>query len=136
MAVAVVVEPDPLVADPVLALTQQALAVFGEAIFDSRPVDDRVRIDWIAALEELRRVTAGLQAAETVRFAQSQLAEQMAADIDPRLVGRGIADQVALARKVSPVAGRGGSVMRVIFACNCPAPSGRWRPAPSRSESP
>jgi hypothetical protein len=49
-----------------------------------------------------------LQAAESVRFAQAQVAQQIAAEVHPRVVGRGIADQLALACRVSPVEGRGG----------------------------
>jgi hypothetical protein len=44
-----------------------------------------------------------LQAAESVKFAQSQVAEQLAADVDPAAIGRGIAEQIALAWRISPV---------------------------------
>ena len=43
-----------------------------------------------------------VQAAEMVRFAQSQVAEQLAAEVHPRRIGQGIADQIALACRVSP----------------------------------
>ena len=56
-------------------------------------------------MEQLRAATAGLQMAESVRFAQSQVTEQMAADVHPERIGRGIADQLGLACRVSPVAG-------------------------------
>ena len=46
-----------------------------------------------------------MQASESVRFAQSQVEPQLAAGVHPRAVGRGIADQIALARKVSPTEG-------------------------------
>jgi Domain of unknown function (DUF222) len=62
------------------------------------------RIDRIARLEKLRAVTAALQAAESVRFAQSQVAEQLAAEVHPDAIGRGIAEQIGLACRISPVA--------------------------------
>jgi hypothetical protein len=46
-------------------------------------VADAFRIDRLARLEKLRAVTAALQVAESVRFAQSQVAEQMAAKVPP-----------------------------------------------------
>jgi hypothetical protein len=58
---------------------------------------DASRIDRIARLEKLRAATAALQVAESVRFAQSQVAEQMAANVDPEAIGRGIAEQIGLA---------------------------------------
>jgi hypothetical protein len=54
-------------------------------------------------LERLRAVTAALQAAESVKFARSQVAEQLAADVQPNAIGRGIAEQIALACRISPV---------------------------------
>jgi hypothetical protein len=38
-----------------------------------------------------------------VRFAQSQVAEQLAADVYPTKIGRGIAEQIGLACRISPV---------------------------------
>ena len=71
---------------------------------DSSGVSDAARIDRIARLEKLRAVTAALQAAESVRFAQSQVAEQIAADVHPDAIGRGIAEQIGLACRISPFA--------------------------------
>ena len=48
---------------------------------------------------------AALQAAESVRFAESQVEQQLAAGVHPRVIGRGIADQIALACRVSPTRG-------------------------------
>jgi hypothetical protein len=62
-----------------------------------------VRIDRIGRLEKLRAVTAALQAAESVRFAQSQVAEQLAAEVHPTVIGRGIAEQIGWACRLSPV---------------------------------
>jgi hypothetical protein len=60
------------------------------------------RIDRIARLEKLRAATAALQVAESVRFAKSQVAEQLAADVHPDKIGRGIAEQIGLACRISP----------------------------------
>ncbi|MDF2748820.1 MAG: hypothetical protein K0S98_3108 [Propionibacteriaceae bacterium] len=63
------------------------------------------RIDRIARLEQLKAAVGALQAAESVRFAESQVEQQLAAGVHPRVVGRGIADQIALACQVSPTEG-------------------------------
>ena len=79
--------------------------MFQEAAFDPTPVSDAVRIDRIAAMEQVRAATAGLQMAESVRFAQSQVEQQLAMDVHPEEIGRGIAEQIGLACHVSPVVG-------------------------------
>src|SRR5215203_5514967 len=56
---------------------------------DVRGVTDRERIDRIARLEQLKAAAAALQAAESVRFAQSQVELQIAADVHPKVIGRG-----------------------------------------------
>ena len=91
--------------DPLVARLDRLLAELGAAVADCSPASDADRIDRIARLERLRAVTAALQAAECVRFAQSQVAAQMAAQVHPAAIGRGIADQIALACKLSPFAG-------------------------------
>ena len=64
-------------------------------------VPDAVRIDRIARLEKIKAAAGALQMAESVRFAQSQAAAQLAADVNPDKIGRGIADQLGLACRVS-----------------------------------
>ncbi|HKF86674.1 MAG TPA: hypothetical protein VKB85_01210 [Propionibacteriaceae bacterium] len=93
---------DPLCArlDAMLSELADAVAVCAE-LRDVGEVSDGERIDRIARLEKLKAAAAGLQAAESVRFAQSQVAQQIAADVHPKAIGRGIADQLALACKVS-----------------------------------
>ena len=76
---------------------------FASEVADASIVSDAVRIDRIARLEKLRAVPAAVQAAESVRFAQSQVAEQMAANVHPEAIGRGIAEQIGLACRISPV---------------------------------
>ena len=68
--------------------------------------DDVARIDQIALLERIQAAAAAIQAALMVRFARSQVfAQQRAVLADPRKVGRGIADQIALACRISPTEG-------------------------------
>jgi hypothetical protein len=64
-------------------------------------VDDAVRIERIRALEELKAAAAAAQAAETAAFAKSQRAQQEAKGVPAHRAGRGIALQVALARRIS-----------------------------------
>jgi Domain of unknown function (DUF222) len=73
-------------------------------VHDNDTVSDAARIDRIARLEKLRAVTAAVQAAESVKFAQSQVAGQITADVHPDAIGRGIADQIGLACRISPFA--------------------------------
>ena len=59
-------------------LVELAEAVAGcVELRDVRGVTDRERIDRIARLEQLKAAAAALQAAESVRFAQSQVAASM-----------------------------------------------------------
>jgi Domain of unknown function (DUF222) len=87
----------------VVVRLNEMLAELAKAVGDDRPTSDADRIDRIAVLEKLAAATAALQAAESVRFAQSQVAEQMAADVHPDKIGRGIAEQIGLACRISPV---------------------------------
>ena len=71
-----------------------------------KAVGDAARIDRIALLEQLRGALAAAQHTEMVAFARSQVEAQIAdGTLDPRRVGRGIADQIALACRVSPFTG-------------------------------
>ncbi|MDO5504211.1 MAG: HNH endonuclease, partial [Actinomycetia bacterium] len=63
---------------------------------------DAERIDRIRALEELKNAAAAAQARESVAFDASQREGQRLAGVPEGRVGRGVADQVALARRVSP----------------------------------
>lgn len=66
---------------------------------------DSARIDRMTVLERLRGAVAAAQALEMVEFEESQIADQRAAGVSERSVGRGVGDQIALARKLSPVRG-------------------------------
>src|SRR6476469_3003430 len=65
------------------------------------PVTDGARIDRIAALEQLQASLEAVKAVEMVAFARSQTEQQIGIGVHPRVVGRGIADQIALACRVS-----------------------------------
>jgi hypothetical protein len=105
MSAVPVVEAEEPAADPLVARLDGLLAELGAAVADCTGASDAARIDRIARLEQLRAVTAALQAAECVRFAQSQVAAQLAVKVHPEAIGRGIADQIALACKLSPFTG-------------------------------
>ena len=68
-------------------------------------VADATRIDRIATLERLQASLEAAKAVEMVAFAQSQTAEQIGLGVHPRAIGRGIADQIALASHISPAEG-------------------------------
>lgn len=68
-------------------------------------VDDAQRIDLIRELESLKGAAAAAQARLTVRFADSQEAVQAAGGVSAPDRGKGIAAQVALARRESPARG-------------------------------
>jgi hypothetical protein len=108
MSVAAV--PDPvtgLVIDPLTGWLNGVLAGLADGVGDCaspRDVDDvsdAMRIDRIAQLEKIKAAAAALQMAESVRFAQSQAKAQLAADVHPDKIGRGIADQLGLACQIS-----------------------------------
>lgn len=95
-------EIEPPSADGLAMRLDEMLAELAGAVTDGSPASDAARIDRIARLEKLRAATAALQATESVRFAQSQVAEQLAADVHPDAIGRGIAEQIGLACRISP----------------------------------
>ena len=83
---------------------------------------DAARIDQIALLERIAAATAATQAALTVGFGRSQVvAQERAVLADPRAVGRGIADQVALACRVSPW--EGSKRVETARALHCELPA-------------
>ncbi len=75
--------------------------------------DDR-RINLIAALEELTSSANAAQARATAELAASQHAQQRAAGVPADRCGRGIAAQIALARRTSPH--RGGQLLGIARA--------------------
>ena len=110
MAALAIVEPAPESPDPVVADLDEVLSRLGGWVHDLQAgaggeVTDAVRIDRIARLEQLRAVTAAAQTAEMVAFARSQTSVQMAQEVHPRQIGRGIGDQIGLACRISPYHG-------------------------------
>ena len=69
-------------------------------------VPDSERIDQIRLLEELKSAAAAAQARVTAAFAASQEEAQLESGIPAKDVGKGIAAQVALAKRESPARGR------------------------------
>jgi hypothetical protein len=105
------------------------LARLGEltdaALADAREGDrsvDAARVDAITLTERVAAAAAGTQAALTVRFARSQVAIQQRAVLrDPRQVGKGIDDQIALACRVSPTEGTRRRRMAAALHAELPA---------------
>ncbi|HEX3334824.1 MAG TPA: DUF222 domain-containing protein [Jatrophihabitans sp.] len=69
-------------------------------------VHDSVRVDRIRLLEVLKSAAAAAQAKEVAAFAASQRAEQGALGVPVDRIGRGVAAQVGLARRISPFQAR------------------------------
>ena len=87
----------PLAADSIVAVARR----LSDAIMTTSSLDDPGRIDTIRGLEELVCVATAAQAALSVELDQSQRAEQEAQGVRPAQQGRGVAAQVALARRES-----------------------------------
>ncbi|MEJ2871676.1 DUF222 domain-containing protein [Actinomycetospora sp. OC33-EN08] len=72
-------------------------------------ITDAARIDRIALLEQTRTALAAAQHTEMVAFAKAHVEAQAdlvaAHELDPRDLGKGIADQIALACHISPTVG-------------------------------
>jgi hypothetical protein len=89
-----------------LATTQLASTVAALRHLDAS-VDDAERIDQIRLLEELKSAAAAAQARVTAAFRNSQEATQKSAGVRKADIGKGVAAQVALAKRQSPArAGR------------------------------
>lgn len=87
--------------------TTDGLRAFGAALsrLDDH-VEDAERIDQIRLLEELKSAAAAAQARVTARFVASQKAAQRQAGVAAKDVGKGIAEQVGLAKRESPARAR------------------------------
>jgi hypothetical protein len=89
---------------PVTAV--QVAAFRGALLGVCREASDAERVDLLRELETLSCAVAGAQAVVTADFDASQRAVQAAAGVRPDRQGRGIASQVALARRESPNKGQ------------------------------
>ena len=82
------------------------LAEFLERLGAATPAaSDGERIDQIRALEALKSAAAAAQARASVDFDDSQRADQASQGVPPGVRGHGVASQIALARRDSPVRG-------------------------------
>jgi uncharacterized protein DUF222 len=109
------VVPEPVadaVVDPLTGWLDDTLAGLADGVADCASQrdagevpdvvpSDAVRIDRIALLEKIKAAATALQMAESVRFAQSQAEAQLADGVHPERIGRGVADQLGLACRVS-----------------------------------
>ena len=98
MAALAVVEPETGSTDPLTRWLDDVLAQLGATVADAGEVSDAVRIDRIAALEQLRAVAAAAQQAEISRSPESQVDAHLAqsAGGSDAAVGRGIGDQIGV----------------------------------------
>ena len=85
-----------------LGYLSEVLAALGGFAAGTGAVDDAARVDRIAVLEQIKAAAAATQAAEIVQFARSQVAVQRDAGVDYRKLGRGIAEQIGLATRLTP----------------------------------
>jgi hypothetical protein len=115
-------ETEPPSADPVTVRLDEILDELVAVVADSTLVPDAARIDRIARLERLRAATAALQTAESVRFAQSQVAEQLAADVHPNPSGVASPNKSGWPAASHPPQRHGGSIRRGHCGLSCPTP--------------
>lgn len=66
-----------------------------------REVDDGERVTQLGLLESIKAAAAGVQAVVTVDFEASRVAVRTAQGVPPEQCGRGVSDEVALARRES-----------------------------------
>ena len=85
--------------DPVVAALEQARVALLTA---SAAADDATRVSRIRAAEDLKGAVAARQARDTAEFVVSQRAEQARRGLPADRIGRGVAAQIGLARRVSP----------------------------------
>jgi len=79
---------------------------WAERLSAAGPLDDAARIDLLSALETLKCAAEAAQAEVTADFDRSQRAAAAARGVPVERQARGIAEQVALARRESPHRGR------------------------------
>jgi hypothetical protein len=87
--------------DELGVLTTDALSGIEDDSFEADLVDQ------VALLEGVRGAVAALQAATLVRFARARVERELAEDVHPREIGRGAAEEIGLACRVSPTVAAG-----------------------------
>ncbi|HEX6151742.1 HNH endonuclease [Nocardioides sp.] len=98
--------PDRQAAPAVAPTPAEVLAFAGSLAAGVEQLDDRARIDLLRALEVLKCAAEGTQVVVTADFDVSRRASAAARGVPEQRQGRGIAHQVALARRVSPHRGQ------------------------------
>ena len=91
--------------DPVADWLDRLLAGMADLVTHADEATDAERVDRITVLERLKAAVGAVQVAEIVRFGRSQVEAQRSAGVHPRRLGRGIADQIALACGTGPADG-------------------------------
>ena len=109
---------------PTVAAVQGALSA---ALERPSGLDDAGRVDAIRALEELVCTATAAQAALAAELDQSQQAEQAVAGSPAARRGRGVAAQVALARRESPHRGQRHLSLARIVTTELPHTWAAWR---------
>ena len=94
------------------------------------PCDDAAMIDEIRALEELVCAAQARQARLSAAFDRSQRATAAERGVPLERQGRGIAEQIALARRESPHRGRQHLGLAKVLATELPADPGGVRDGP------
>ncbi len=97
------------------------------ALAQPSELDDAGRVDTIRGLEELVCVATAAQAALSVELDQSLRADQAASGEPATRQGRGVAAQVALARRESPHRGQRHLALAKIVAAELPHVWAAWR---------
>jgi hypothetical protein len=115
--------PSPLTTHGVLAVAR----ALEDALRHPSGLDDGERIDVIRGLEELVCVATAAQAALSVELDESQRAEQAARGVPAAQQGRGVAAQVALARRESHHRGQRHLGLAKIVAAELPHTGAAWR---------
>ncbi|HWI44335.1 MAG TPA: DUF222 domain-containing protein [Nocardioides sp.] len=88
-------------------LTEDEVRSFVDRLVSApRPREPKALIGLIAAVEDLKAAGAAVQAEAAVDYDAERRAERAAAGVSARLQGRGIAHEIALARKESPHRGQ------------------------------
>src|SRR6187397_2619144 len=102
-------------------------AVSGAAVATSTGLDDPSRIDAIRSLEQLVCAATAAQAALAAELDQSQRTDQAALGVPAAQHGRGVAAQVALARRESHHRGQRHLSLAKVVAGELPHTWRAWR---------
>jgi hypothetical protein len=108
-------------------LVRRSVSELTHALSSPSGLDDPRRIDTIRALEELVCVATAAQAALSAELDRSQRDQQRIAGVPAGQQGRGIAAQVALARRESPHRGQRHLALASVVPTELPHTWDAWR---------